>query len=79
LTHGFLVSCREATFAVPALAVGDALRIETRHAWGDDRLGSFSGRVMRDGTMVAEVTVGVYRGALETVDAAAAAMTRTEP
>jgi predicted hotdog family 3-hydroxylacyl-ACP dehydratase len=65
LRHGFLVSCREATFEVPALRLGDALRIETRHTWGDDLAGSFAGRVLRDGVSVAEVVVGVYRGSLD--------------
>lgn len=62
---GFLVSCREATFEVPALSLGDRLTIETRHAWGDDTLGSFKGKVIREGTVLANVEIGVYGGSLD--------------
>ena len=72
LTHGFLVSCREATFEVSSLGLGDSLRIETSHTWGDERVGSFAGRVSRDGVTVAEVVVGVYRGPLKGATAPAA-------
>ncbi len=64
---GFLVSCREARFDVATLALGDALRVEARHTWGDDRLGSFAGRVLRKGEEVASIEVGVYRGPLDSV------------
>jgi predicted hotdog family 3-hydroxylacyl-ACP dehydratase len=62
---GFLISCREATFEVPTIALGDELRVEARHVWGDDRLGSFVGRVLRGGLKLAEVEVGVYRGPID--------------
>ena len=64
---GFLVSCREATFEVPSLGVGDTLTVEARHVWGDAHVGSFKGRVSRGGATVADVEVGVYRGPLDAV------------
>jgi predicted hotdog family 3-hydroxylacyl-ACP dehydratase len=67
---GFLISCREATFEVPVLALGDELRVEARHVWGDDRLGSFVGRVLRGRVTLAEIEVGVYRGPIEGAAAA---------
>jgi len=62
---GFLVSCREASFEVESLALGDTLTIEVQHVWGDDTLGSFKGRVLRAGALVASVEVGVYGGPLD--------------
>jgi predicted hotdog family 3-hydroxylacyl-ACP dehydratase len=64
---GFLVSCREASFEVPELALGDKLAIEARHIWGEDTVGSFKGKVLRGGLTVAAVELGVYRGALDAV------------
>jgi predicted hotdog family 3-hydroxylacyl-ACP dehydratase len=62
---GFLVSCREASFEVPSLALGDTLTVEARHVWGENEVGSFKGRVLRDGKTVAAVELGVYRGPLD--------------
>jgi predicted hotdog family 3-hydroxylacyl-ACP dehydratase len=64
---GFLVSCREALFEVPTLALGDRLTVLARHVWGDKDLGSFKGEVRRDGVTVAKVELGVYRGSLDAV------------
>jgi predicted hotdog family 3-hydroxylacyl-ACP dehydratase len=64
---GFLVSCREASFEVPALFPGDALTIEARHVWGDGDAGSFKGTVSRGGLTIATVELGVYRGSLDGV------------
>jgi predicted hotdog family 3-hydroxylacyl-ACP dehydratase len=64
---GFLVSCREASFEVPALLPGDALAIEARHVWGDGEAGSFKGTVSRGGLTIATVELGVYRGSLDAV------------
>jgi predicted hotdog family 3-hydroxylacyl-ACP dehydratase len=61
---GFIVSCREASFEVPAFALGDALTVEARHVWGEAQVGSFKGTVQRNGAIVAAVELGVYRGPL---------------
>ncbi len=59
---GFIVSCREASFEVSALALGDSLTVEARHVWGETEVGSFKGSVQRGGIVVATVELGVYRG-----------------
>ncbi len=64
---GFMVSCREASFEVPSLLLGDTLLIEARHVWGEADLGSFKGTVRRGGLVVATVELGVYRGPLDVV------------
>jgi predicted hotdog family 3-hydroxylacyl-ACP dehydratase len=61
---GFIVSCREASFEVPSLALGDSLTVEARHVWGEIQVGSFKGTVQRNGATVASVELGVYRGPL---------------
>jgi predicted hotdog family 3-hydroxylacyl-ACP dehydratase len=62
---GYVVGSRELEFAVDHLAVGDDLRVEARHVWGDDTLGSFACRVLRDGEPVASGTLNVYRGPID--------------
>ena len=64
---GFIVSCREATFEVPALLLGDALIIQANHVWGEIEVGSFKGTVQRSGVTIAAVELGVYRGPLDKV------------
>ena len=66
---GFIVSCREASFAVPALALGDTLTIFAHHVWGEKDVGSFKGTVRRGDLTVAAVELGVYRGSLDAVTA----------
>lgn len=64
-TIGFIVSCREASFNAPFLALGDTLTVLARHVWGDRDIGSFKGEVCRGEVTVATVELGVYRGSLD--------------
>jgi predicted hotdog family 3-hydroxylacyl-ACP dehydratase len=57
---GFLLGSRELTLDVDAFAVGDELRIEARHVWGDERIGSFQCEVLRAGRTLASALVNVY-------------------
>jgi predicted hotdog family 3-hydroxylacyl-ACP dehydratase len=59
---GFLLGSRELTLDVDAFAVGDELRIEARHVWGDERIGSFQCEVLRAGRTLASALVNVYEG-----------------
>ncbi len=59
---GFLLGTRELTLEVDAFAVGDELRIEARHVWGDERIGSFQCEVLRAGRTLASALVNVYEG-----------------
>lgn len=62
---GFLLGTRELTLEVDAFAVGDELRIEARHVWGDDQIGSFQCEVLRAGRTLASALVNVYEGGEE--------------
>ncbi len=59
---GFLLGTRDLTLEVDAFAVGDELRIEARHVWGDEQIGSFQCEVLRGGRTLASALVNVYEG-----------------
>ncbi|HEX9051420.1 MAG TPA: 3-hydroxylacyl-ACP dehydratase [Anaeromyxobacter sp.] len=59
---GFLLGTRELSLEVDAFEVGDELRIEARHVWGDERIGSFQCEVVRAGRTLASALVNVYEG-----------------
>jgi predicted hotdog family 3-hydroxylacyl-ACP dehydratase len=59
---GFLLGTRELTLEVDAFDVGDELRVEARHVWGDERIGSFQCEVLRAGRTLASALVNVYEG-----------------
>ncbi len=68
---GFIVSCREASFEVGSLSLGDTLTVSATHVWGESQVGSFKGNVRRGSVAVAAVELGVYRGPLTGVEAPA--------
>ncbi len=59
---GFLLGTRELALEVDAFAVGDELRIEALHVWGDEQIGSFRCEVLRAGRTLASALVNVYEG-----------------
>jgi predicted hotdog family 3-hydroxylacyl-ACP dehydratase len=63
-TLGFLVGCRELRLATEGFAIGDRLVVEARWIWGESVLGSFACTVRREGELLAEGTLTVYRGDL---------------
>jgi predicted hotdog family 3-hydroxylacyl-ACP dehydratase len=65
---GYLIGAREVIFNVDSFSVGDVLRVEVSHAWGDDTLGSFACSVARGDQVVATATLSVYRGDLRKMD-----------
>ncbi len=61
---GFLIGIRELTLATGTLEAGDVLEVEARHVWGDSKLGSFTTTTRRNGEVIADATLTVYRGEL---------------
>ena len=61
---GYLIGIREMTLAVGHLEAGDVLEIEAEHVFGNDQLGSFKTSTKKNGALLAEATLTVYRGAL---------------
>jgi predicted hotdog family 3-hydroxylacyl-ACP dehydratase len=57
---GFLLGARELSLSVPHLQVGDLLRVDVEHVFGDEQLGSFSCSVTRDGQRIARALLFVY-------------------
>jgi len=64
---GYLLGAREVTLEADEFRVGDELRVEAFHLWGDDAMGSFSCAVRRAGVVVARGTLNVYRGDLNEI------------
>lgn len=58
---GFLIAVPEAELAVEHFAVGDALEVVARRAWGDDALGAFEGEVWRGDALTVRAKLSVYR------------------
>ena len=65
---GYLLGSREVIFEVEDFRVGDELRVEASHLWGDDALGSFACAVHRRGRVAARGTLNVFRGDLQQID-----------
>jgi predicted hotdog family 3-hydroxylacyl-ACP dehydratase len=63
---GYLVGAREIALPAEPFRVGDVLRVEASHVWGDELLGNFQCTVERAGEVVARATLNVYRGELRT-------------
>jgi predicted hotdog family 3-hydroxylacyl-ACP dehydratase len=61
---GYLIGIREMKLAVDHLEAGDTLVVEVQHVFGNDQLGSFKTNTTRDGTIIADATLTVYRGEL---------------
>jgi predicted hotdog family 3-hydroxylacyl-ACP dehydratase len=61
---GYLIGIREMKIAVDHVEAGDVLEIEVQHVFGNDQLGSFKTTTTRNGEMIADATLTVYRGAL---------------
>jgi predicted hotdog family 3-hydroxylacyl-ACP dehydratase len=62
---GYLIGAREITLPAEPFAVGDVLRVEASHVWGDAVLGNFRCSVERGGEVIARATLNVYRGDLQ--------------
>jgi predicted hotdog family 3-hydroxylacyl-ACP dehydratase len=61
---GFLIGCRELRLEVDAFAAGDVLLVEARRVWGENDLGSFVCKIVREGETLATATLTVYQGPL---------------
>jgi predicted hotdog family 3-hydroxylacyl-ACP dehydratase len=58
---GYLVGAREVALHLDHFDVGDALRVEVEHVFGDRELGQFVCRVVRAGDVVASATLSVVQ------------------
>jgi predicted hotdog family 3-hydroxylacyl-ACP dehydratase len=58
---GYLVGAREVVFEIDHFEVGDALRVEVDHVFGDTQLGHFMCRVLRGGRAVASAALHVVQ------------------
>ncbi len=61
---GYLIGVRELKLVRPFVEVGDALSVEAQRVWGDDELGHFKTRVVRDGEEISRAALTVFRGEL---------------
>jgi predicted hotdog family 3-hydroxylacyl-ACP dehydratase len=66
---GYLLGTRELVLDVDSFLVGDELRVEAHHQFGDERIGAFDCRVLLRGTIVATGCLNVYLGAGEDLPA----------
>lgn len=57
---GLLLGTRELELGATKLSVGDDLRVEARHVFGDQRLGSFECEVSREGQVIARAVLNVF-------------------
>jgi predicted hotdog family 3-hydroxylacyl-ACP dehydratase len=56
---GFIIGCREVTFAVDQFHVGDELTIVITKILGQDQLAAFNGTVTRDGVVCVTIQLSV--------------------
>lgn len=64
---GYLLGTRELTLHVASLSVGDELELEAARLFGEDRLGSLHCVARRGNEVVAEATLNVLAGELESI------------
>ena len=57
---GYLIGAKEVVLDLDHFDVGDELRVEARHLFGDRLLGQFACRVVRAGRTVADATLSVH-------------------
>lgn len=56
---GFIIGCREVTFAINSFAVGDELTITATKILGEDQLAAFNGSVTRGGQVCMTIQLSV--------------------
>lgn len=67
---GLIIACREAAFAVDALAIGDELTIVASKAFGGNQMTSFTGTVSRGDALCATIQLSVVDAELTALSAA---------
>ena len=58
---GYLIGANRVVLRAETLKLGDQLNVHARRRWGDVSLGQFECSVVRDGAVIAEAVISVYR------------------
>ena len=58
---GYLLGARDLSLSTDHFSAGDTLTVEVTRIFGEDELGAFHCRVLKDGETAAEATLNVYR------------------
>ncbi len=67
---GYLLGARSMELAADSFEVGETLRVEARHVWGDDALGQYDCTVHRGELRVAAAVLNVFQGDVDGMNAA---------